>query len=51
MGTLSGLDITSMAAKSNYGTFFALLKPWEEPPGPGPPSIKLVLDEDCIDRP
>ena len=30
VGTLSGLDITSMAAKSNYGTFFALLKPWDE---------------------
>ena len=30
VGTLSGLDITSMAAKSNYGTFFALLKPWGE---------------------
>ena len=30
MGTLSGLDITSISVKSNYGTFFALLKPWGE---------------------
>ena len=30
VGTLAGLDITSNAVKSNYGTFFALMKPWEE---------------------
>ena len=30
LGTLSGLDITSISVKSNYGTFFALLKPWGE---------------------
>ena len=28
--TLNGLDITSMSTKSNYGTFFATLKPWSE---------------------
>ena len=28
--TLNGLDITSMSSKSNYGTFFAVLKPWSE---------------------
>ena len=28
--TLNGLDITSMSTKSNYGTFFAVLKPWSE---------------------
>ena len=28
--TLNGLDITSMSIKSNYGTFFAALKPWSE---------------------
>ena len=28
--TLNGLDITSMSTKSNYGAFFAVLKPWSE---------------------
>ena len=28
--TLNGMDITSMSSKSNYGTFFAVLKPWSE---------------------
>ncbi|GFH63158.1 MAG: multidrug efflux pump inner membrane subunit AcrB [Candidatus Desulfovibrio kirbyi] len=28
--TINGIDITSMSVKSNYGTFFAKLKPWGE---------------------
>lgn len=28
--SINGMDITSMSAKSNYGTFFASLKPWSE---------------------
>lgn len=28
--TLNGLDISSMSIKSNYGTFFATLRPWSE---------------------
>ena len=32
--TLDGLDITSMSIKSNYGTFFAVLRPWSERPDP-----------------
>ena len=28
--SINGLDITSMSTKSNYGTFFATLKPWSE---------------------
>ena len=28
--SINGLDITSMSSKSNYGTFFATLKPWSE---------------------
>ena len=28
--SINGLDITSMSPKSNYGTFFATLKPWSE---------------------
>ena len=28
--SINGLDITSMSAKSNYGTFFATLKPWSQ---------------------
>lgn len=34
VATINGLDITSIAAKSNYGTFFATLKPWSERKGP-----------------
>ncbi|WP_302413423.1 efflux RND transporter permease subunit [uncultured Desulfovibrio sp.] len=33
--TINGLDITSISVKSNYGTFFAKLKPWEERTAPG----------------
>ena len=35
IATINGLDITSMAVKSNYGTFFATLKPWDQRKGPG----------------
>ena len=28
--SINGLDITSMSPKSNYGTFFATLKPWSQ---------------------
>ncbi|WP_165066373.1 multidrug efflux RND transporter permease subunit [Desulfovibrio sp. ZJ200] len=35
VATINGIDITSMAVKSNYGTFFATLKPWSERKGPG----------------
>lgn len=28
--SLTGLDLTSMASKSNYGSFFAILKDWKE---------------------
>ena len=28
--SINGLDITSMSTKSNYGTFFATLKPWSD---------------------
>lgn len=34
VATINGMDITSIAAKSNYGTFFATLKPWSERKGP-----------------
>lgn len=33
--TLAGLDLTSMSVKSNYATFFATLKPWDQRKGPG----------------
>ncbi len=33
--TINGIDITSVSVKSNYGTFFATLKPWSERKGPG----------------
>lgn len=32
---INGIDITSISTKSNYGTFFATLKPWSERKGPG----------------
>ncbi|GKG94318.1 multidrug efflux RND transporter permease subunit [Desulfovibrionaceae bacterium] len=35
IATINGMDITSMAVKSNYGTFFATLKPWDQRKGPG----------------
>lgn len=35
VATINGIDITSMSVKSNYGTFFATLKPWSERKGPG----------------
>lgn len=35
VATINGIDITSMSVKSNYGTFFATLKPWGERKGPG----------------
>ena len=35
IATINGLDITSMAVKSNYGTFFATIKPWDQRKGPG----------------
>ena len=35
IATINGLDITSMAVKSNYGTFFATLTPWDQRKGPG----------------
>ena len=35
IATINGLDITSMAVKSNYGTFFATLNPWDQRKGPG----------------
>jgi len=31
--TISGIDITSGGVKSNYGTYFAVLKPWSERQG------------------
>ena len=30
IATISGLDLTSFGAKSNYGTFFTILKDWKE---------------------
>ena len=33
VATINGLDITSISVKSNYGTFFATLKPWSERKG------------------
>lgn len=35
VSTINGIDITSVSVKSNYGTFFATLKPWSERKGPG----------------
>ena len=35
MVAIDGIDITSMATKSNYGTFFTVLKDWKERKGPG----------------
>lgn len=34
MTTISGIDITSGGVKSNYGTFFTILKPWSERKAP-----------------
>lgn len=42
VGTISGLDITSNAAKSNYGTFFALFKPWAERKDPKDSASAIV---------
>ncbi len=33
VATINGIDISSMSVKSNYGTFFATLKPWNERKG------------------
>ncbi|RRD69984.1 MULTISPECIES: efflux RND transporter permease subunit [unclassified Desulfovibrio] len=40
--TLAGLDLTSMSVKSNYATFFATLKPWDQRKGPGMSAGEVV---------
>ncbi|MBQ3059757.1 MAG: multidrug efflux RND transporter permease subunit [Desulfovibrio sp.] len=39
---INGIDITSVSVKSNYATFFATLKPWEERKGEGMSATALT---------
>jgi multidrug efflux pump len=40
--TLNSIDITTMSAKSNYGTFFIAMRPWGERKDPGMSADDLV---------
>ncbi|MDR3362344.1 MAG: multidrug efflux RND transporter permease subunit [Desulfovibrio sp.] len=42
IATIDGIDITTSSVKSNYGTFFANLKPWGERKAPGMSANDMV---------